>query len=1134
MVVVNGKSTLLVHTAVKEEPIKVSIDDTTTAEDVCIKISKDLNIGPVARYLFALRLPDKNVFLGPNILLSLLKSNAFVFRVRFKVPQPERLEAIDVGAYNYFFHQARKDFVDGEVPDISFKKRDQKKEALGLAITDMYLYKVEKGVEISAVVQDYKRFFPKEVQNHHSIFLKKPIRENLCRIEEHKLESVYIKRRWIEQFREMAPSYLTEEFTVLPGDGSEIRSLSVRVDPFNEQCPGIQVKPDGKKDWVHLCSIEDLCYVAVKFDNTVEISRKNGIPSHMKFPCISIMISFVSLLDGYYRLMTNWTFNLCKEVRTPSLQRLQSTSCHGPVGMEFSYTKLKEKRDNDPGCFLLRESESDYDVYFLDVCYDSGTKDKPKLKAKSYKINVEYHIDEEGGRQSIFILEHDNSSYSSLQELIKTHRAPGSNIWLKECLPPSEFETSMLLLCRKDSSQDDDSKRLSSAPLVIDFRTIRVSKSRYVDQSGSMLNMMHATWRQGKSKDVSVLVKTLERQHYENHPLVFSNNCDKWSSMAKNWAFLQSSCVARLLGIVINNPVSLVLEHVAFGPLDSYLKENRQVIKPIDLVEACANLASALWHLEEHGIVHGNIRCKNLLLATHDAQSFSVKLADPGLPVYTYYDIHWIPPECYHDLESAQNSPLADVWACGTTMWEIFALGDSIPDLSNVESVKKHYLSGGTLPCPPLCSQDIFQLIKECWEVDANNRKKPQAVMRDINQIFYQVFNSRRTHSYSVALPKRFKEQAEETYSISESEISMLSGATVETLLDSGGGGRVISGQTFAENISHSSESNLFGNWLLGDSQEHLLGNYETMTPNISAMLSNMTFSTVTTSLESMSSVFELGPDVNVVLQGRIGQGFYGEVYKGTLERLDSSETEQVAVKKLRSDALSTTLADFEREINIMKTLEHPNIVQIKGVVHEPEVSLVMEFVQHGSLKSYLKIHNEKLLPEKHLLKFALDVAKGMEYLGQKNIVHRDLAARNILVFDEFNVKISDFGLAQVMSQNNYYIMTSNRELPIPWYAPESLRDGKFSPRSDVWSYGVTLYEMFSLGEEPRLASCTNEQDHHELLRVLDKGDRLPCPPQCPQAVYVELMTPCWKSESRDRPSFSEICDIISSMRTLM
>ena len=248
MVVTNGKDAVFVHTVVDPDPIKVNIDDTTTAEEVCIKVSKDLKIGPVARHLFALRLHDKNVFLGPNVLMSQLKSNICVFRLRFKVPQPERLESIDSNAYNYFSHQARKDFVKGEVPDISFEKKDQKKEVVGLAITDMYLYKEEKGVEISAVVQDYKKFIPKKVQSYHSIFLKKPIRENLSKIEEKKWDYPHVKRAWIEQFREMAPSYLTEEFTVLPGDGSEYRTLSVRVDPFNKNYPGIQVKPDGKKE----------------------------------------------------------------------------------------------------------------------------------------------------------------------------------------------------------------------------------------------------------------------------------------------------------------------------------------------------------------------------------------------------------------------------------------------------------------------------------------------------------------------------------------------------------------------------------------------------------------------------------------------------------------------------------------------------------------------------------------------------------------------------------------------------------------------------------------------------------------------------------------------------------------------
>lgn len=219
---------------------------------------------------------------------------------------------------------------------------------------------------------------------------------------------------------------------------------------------------------------------------------------------------------------------------------------------------------------------------------------------------------------------------------------------------------------------------------------------------------------------------------------------------------------------------------------------------------------------------------------------------------------------------------------------------------------------------------------------------------------------------------------------------------------------------------------------------------------DLSTIFSNFNFSTATSldSINLMQSIFELDDDYNVVLQGRIGQGFYGEVYRGTLEYVGDKDIEprQVAIKKLKSSALASSVQDFEREIAIMKTLKHPNIVEILGVYQDPEVSLVMEFVQHGSLQSYLKIYRETLTT-KQLLTYALDIAKGMDYLGHKHIVHRDLAARNILVVDEFHVKISDFGLAQVMGTKEYYILKTNRDLPIKWYAPESLRDGKFSPK---------------------------------------------------------------------------------------
>lgn len=183
-----------------------------------------------------------------------------------------------------------------------------------------------------------------------------------------------------------------------------------------------------------------------------------------------------------------------------------------------------------------------------------------------------------------------------------------------------------------------------------------------------------------------------------------------------------------------------------------------------------------------------------------------------------------------------------------------------------------------------------------------------------------------------------------------------------------------------------------------------------------------------------------------------------------------------------------------------------------------------------GCLLAYVRsIQNNQRITDQQMIHFASDIAEGMEYLGEKGIVHRDLAARNILVASEDLVKISDFGLARNVGYGGYYVIRQNaQKLPLPWYAPESLSYWKFSVQSDVWSYGVTLYEMFSRGEEPILVSG----DHTLLLQALEQGRRLPCPPRCPRIVYADLMRPCWHQEPHQRPSFKSIQETIACLRT--
>lgn len=607
--------------------------------------------------------------------------------------------------------------------------------------------------------------------------------------------------------------------------------------------------------------------------------------------------------------------------------------------------------------------------------------------------------------------------------------------------------------------------------------------------------------------------------------------------LASQWAFLQSSAIVRLYGITLSSPVTMVMDYIKLGPLDEYLRQNKSLIKPVDFIEASSYLASALWHLvsykfikiidkvkkycyyfffnnnvlfsafnncyfcifqEENGIVHGKIRCRKLLVVSHDDNSFIVRLSDPGIhQSYRPIDIHWIPVEYHSNVEYAKHSPAADVWAFATTLWEIFMCGESIPEVDQHDSMM-YYKSGKRLNQPSGCPNDIYQLMRECWDTDPHRRKQPQAIMRDVNQILYQVYNSRRLHAYA-KVKKVVKESNSGSDSgsvICQSTNSLFSNATDETylaykdeLLSVSVMSEVDSDLSVSSNFSAVRQNNQFFFQELGNNEDALSCDLAAILPII-----NFTAATSLDSINSMQTILELDDDYNVVLQGRIGQGFYGEVYRGTLEYVGDKDIEprQVAVKKLKSSAQVSALQDFEREIDIMQGLKHPNIVEILGILKNPEISLVMEYVQHGSLQSFLKIYKESL-NNSQLLKYALDIAKGMDYLGQKHIVHRDLAARNILVVDENHVKISDFGLAQVMGNSDYYILKTNRELPIKWYSPESLRDGKFSSKSDVWSYGVTMYEMFSHGEEPRLLNVdegAEGQEQQVLLDALERGSR--------------------------------------------
>ncbi|NXK45022.1 ROS1 kinase, partial [Chauna torquata] len=270
-----------------------------------------------------------------------------------------------------------------------------------------------------------------------------------------------------------------------------------------------------------------------------------------------------------------------------------------------------------------------------------------------------------------------------------------------------------------------------------------------------------------------------------------------------------------------------------------------------------------------------------------------------------------------------------------------------------------------------------------------------------------------------------------------------------------------------------------------------------------------------------------------------LGSGAFGEVYEGTAVDIlaDGSGESKVAVKTLKKGATDQEKSEFLKEAHLMSKFDHPHILKLLGVclLNEPQY-LILELMEGGDLLSYLRGARKQqlqspLLTINDILDICLDICKGCVYLEKMRFIHRDLAARNCLVSQkEYEscsrvVKIGDFGLARDIYKNDYYRKRGEGLLPVRWMAPESLIDGVFTNRSDVWAFGVLVWEALTLGQQPYPGLSNIEVLHH-----VRSGGRLESPSNCPDDLS-DLITRCWAQEPHNRPTFFYIQDKLQEIR---
>uniref|UniRef100_A0A667XPA3 Tyrosine-protein kinase n=1 Tax=Myripristis murdjan TaxID=586833 RepID=A0A667XPA3_9TELE len=1011
------------------------------AEELCIDAARACSVSPPYLSLFGLFRERDGLWFSPNHIFQLDESSSedVFFRIRYYFPgwysggasrayrfgvtKGSESPVVDDFVMAYLFSQWRSDFVNGLVKIPS--SHETKEECLGMAVLDMTRTAKERQMSPLDIYHtiSYKSFLPKDMRaqiQDCNFLTRKRIRFRFKRFIQQfsqcRATARDLKLKYLISMESLEKAFYTETFQVREPAGG-LLTILVAADS------GIQWCRDRHKDSEQLqtlCDFPDVTDVSIKQaskegaveSRVVTINKQDGKNLELEFPSLAEALSFVSLIDGYYRLTTDAHHYLCKEVAPPRIVEAITSHCHGPISMEFAINRL-QKSGNKRGLYILRCSPKDFNKYFL-----------------TFPVGVQYkHCQITRSASGEFNLSGTKRNFSSLQELLscyqkETVRSDGVIFQFSKCCPPKSKEKSCLLVCRSNKGSEvpltPSLHRHNISQMV--FHKIRKEDLEFNESlgQGTFTKIFKGVRKEpgdcGLMHQTEVVMKVLDQAH-RNYSESFFEAASMMSQLShKHLVLNYGVCVCGEENIMVQ-------EYVKFGSLDTYLKKNKNSVNILWKLEVAKQLAWAMHFLEEKSLAHGNVCAKNILLIREEDRRTGnppfIKLSDPGISITVLPKdilierIPWVPPECIED--PANLSLAGDKWSFGTTLWEICSGGEK--PLATLDNSKKSlfYEDRHQLPAPKWT--ELANLITSCMDYEPTFRPTFRAVIRDLHSLFTPGWNLKCLHS-----PNH-------------------------------------------HGVRH-----------------HKHGNF-------------------------------------------------GSVEMCRYDPLQDNTGEVVAVKKLQHST-AEHIRDFEREIEILKSLQHENIVKYKGVCYSAgrhNLRLIMEYLPFGSLRDYL-MKNKERIDHKKLVHYTSQICKGMEYLSDKRYIHRDLATRNILVESELRVKIGDFGLTKVLPQDKeYYMVKEPGESPIFWYAPESLMESKFSVASDVWSFGVVLYELFTHSDKncspPAvfMAMMGNDKQGqmiiYHLIELLKSGSRLPRPLGCP----TEVGDSCWDNDPGLRPSFKEL-----------